>query len=249
LPLPQPLEYAAGDATLSGQLHRPTATTQAPVPALVFLDGPPSVARRATPQAAEPTLAKAGFTVFAPNLHGVTGYGRAVSRALLDDAESEIELADVVDAVSALRAETGVDPDRVALVGRGYGSLLALLAIGARPGVCAAAVAIDPITDWDQEFDGATGSWRRWLLDHFGAPLVRRGPYAARQPATFAALIDVPLLLLATGAAPPSRCVQLDAFAARLTDLGIAFERETVNGPPNADLRRAASFLHRAMSR
>ncbi|MDP9355909.1 MAG: prolyl oligopeptidase family serine peptidase [Chloroflexota bacterium] len=245
---PAPLAFPTGDGVeLSGLLYR-RAEASGAAPAVLFLgDGPPA-RRDATPQPFEQTLAGAGLIVYAPHLRGTPGFGRAVADGLRAAADTEVEVADLADAAVALGEIGGVDGNRLAIAGQGYGATLALLAAGARPGAFTAVVAVDPIVDWDLELDLAGPSWRRWLVSQFGLPVAGRGRYALRTPTMFAALIDVPLLLLGSADAPAGRADQLDAFSATLRDLGVAFDREDLPAaePEVATATRIATFLHQA---
>ena len=85
--------------------------------------------------------------------------------------------------MSATRALDGIDPARIAIVGRGYGGTLALVAASSRPGHYAAAIAVDP-----------------------------RPPIAARAAAAVASLPLIPSSLFgyspAAALSPPSGCRQ-----------------------------------------
>ena len=133
---------------------------------------------------------------------------------------------------------------RGAVAGAGLGGTLALLTAGARPGIYSAVVAIDPILDWTMELDGASGPWRNWVLRQFGAPVTHPDRYAMRTPATFAALIDVPLALVRTANASPARRAQLEAFTDYLDASGVAYE--VTDAPAQSlalTLREIGTFL------
>ena len=111
-----------------------------------------------------------------------------------------------------------------------------------------AIAAIDPIADWNAEFDHADASRRAWLVRNFGLPAVSFGPYAERTPITFAGLIDAPLLLIGTDPAPAGRAEQLEMLAADLRDLNVAFEQEIATGEtPWTIGLRVAAFLRETL--
>jgi dipeptidyl aminopeptidase/acylaminoacyl peptidase len=174
-----------------------------------------------------------------PVIHGASGFGSAVENDLRDYADSELESNDLAEAGRALGREENVDASRIALVGHGLGGALALVTAGARPGVYGAVVAIDPITDWSVELGGADVAWRTWVTDRFGMPLTHADHYALRTPATFSAVIDVPIVLVRTERAPEHRKLQLDLFTEDLDELGIAYQViEAPDEPLSATLRR-----------
>ena len=55
-------------------------------------------------------------------------------------------------------------------------------------------------------------------------PLTHADHYALRTPATFSAVIDVPMVLVRTERAPEHRKVQLDLFTEDLDELGVAYQ-------------------------
>jgi hypothetical protein len=55
-------------------------------------------------------------------------------------------------------------------------------------------------------------------------PLSSPDKYALRTPATFAAVIDVPLILVGASSAPVHRQAQLELFEAYLDANGVAYE-------------------------
>lgn len=246
LPTPQPHEVEVGDgAKIGGLLYRPTA---AHAPAVVVLgDGPP-VRQEAVLDVVRSSLAAAGSVVFAPNLRGATGAGRAFTNRLAELVDQEIETADLTDVAVALRGAEGIDGERIAIAGRGFGGTLALLAASSRPGHYAAVVAVDPILDWDREIDTASGSWRSWIIGTFGLPGLHGGRYALRTPATFAPLLDVPLLLVGTPATSRVRVAQLDEFAAILDELGVGYERADAANADAEVARLAVDFLRRVLA-
>jgi dipeptidyl aminopeptidase/acylaminoacyl peptidase len=241
---PIPFEFEIGDdEQFSGMLYR-SEGTNGPAPGIVYLPDGPLTTRHGSFQIEEQALASTGMTVLAPVLHGATGFGAGVEQDLADYADTELEVSDITEAGRALADSAGIDPAKLALVGHGYGGTLALLTAGARPGIYSAVVAIDPITDWAIELDGADPTWRTWVTRQYGLPKTNPDRYALRTPATFGAVIDVPLLLVTTASAPGYRRDQLDAFTRYLDEAGVAYERiEGGNEPVAAILRSVAQSL------
>jgi dipeptidyl aminopeptidase/acylaminoacyl peptidase len=221
---PVPFEFAIGeDEQFSGMLYRSQGTV-GPSPGIVYLPDGPLTIRRGEFALEEQALASTGISVFTPLLHGATGFGKAIEQDLADLAHSEIESSDIAEAGYGLGESSEIDAEKLALVGVGFGGALALLTAGARPGIYSAVVAIDPITDWAIELGESDPAWRNWVSTQYGMPLTHPDRFALRTPATFAAVIDVPLILVGTQSAPVHRQAQLELFEAYLDANGVAYE-------------------------
>lgn len=221
---PQPFEFSVGpDEQFSGMLYR-TPGVAGKAPAIIYMPDGPLVTRRGEFQMQEQALASTALTVLTPVIHGTSGFGLALENDLREFADTELEVNDLAEAGLALGQEDGVAPDQLALVGKGFGGTLALLTAGARPGVYAAIVAIDPITDWSIELGNCAVPWRNWVTDRFGMPLTDADIYTLRTPMTFSAVIDAPVLLVRTPSAPAHRRVQTDLLIADFEEMGVACE-------------------------
>lgn len=236
---PQPFEFEVGpEEMFSGMLYR-TPDLSGAVPGIVYLPDGPLATRRGEFQIEEQALASTSVTVLTPVIHGASGFGAAVEDDLRDYADTELESNDLAEAGRALGREESVDSSRIAIVGHGLGGALALVTAGARPGVYSAVVAIDPVVDWSIELAGADVPWRTWVVDRFGMPLTHADHYALRTPATFSAVIDVPMVLVRTERAPEHRKAQLDLFRQDLDELGVSYRViDAPDEPLSATLRR-----------
>ncbi len=241
---PQPLEFKVGpDETFSGLLYR-TSGTSGKVPGIVYLADGPLMTRRGSFQPEEQALASTALTVLSPVLHGAAGFGAAIQNDLRDYANTELEITDIAEAARALGKEEGVNPDQVALVGHGFGGALALSTAGARPGSFAAVVAIDPIVEWTMELANADVQWRNWVTGVFGMPLTHADNYALRTPATFSAVLDMPVFLVRTASASESRTVQFEALLDDLDNVGVPYTVIDAPAEPlSATLRRVSLAL------
>jgi dipeptidyl aminopeptidase/acylaminoacyl peptidase len=214
------------------------------VPAVIVLRDDPSEARTARYDALEQAIAATGMAVYIPTLPGTPGEGRKVTTGLRDREDSEAELMDLIAFIDAVQGIGGIDSRRIGVAGTGAGAGLALVLAGSRPGTVRAVAAVDPVCDWNSEFDHADLAMRDWLVDNLGLPATSQGVYALRTPTTYAGVIDEPLMLLGTDSAPAGRTAQLDAFAALLRELDRPFEQDvSVSEPGWTAMRRVASFL------
>ncbi|MCO5216505.1 MAG: alpha/beta fold hydrolase [Thermomicrobiales bacterium] len=237
---PQPLEFQVGpEETFSGLLYRPDTV----VAGAVYVPEGELHTRRGSFQPEEQALASAGIAVLSPVLHGATGFGVDIENDLREYANTELEITDIAEAGKAL-GKSIEQQDKVTVVGHGLGGALALVAAGARPGAFAAVVAIDPIADWTLELANANNQWRNWVTDRFGMPLTNADTYALRTPATFSAVIEVPLILVQTAAASASRQAQFEALVADLDAVGVTYTVMTTPAEPvTATLRRVSQRL------
>jgi pimeloyl-ACP methyl ester carboxylesterase len=150
----------------------------------------------------------------------------------------------LADVIAKFAEHEGVDGENISIVGRGAGGALALLLAGARPGLVKAAVAIDPVADWDVEFDDADDTWRSWHVRHLGLPSVTRAKHSLRSPVTFVGAIDIPLLLIGTDTVSPGRAAQLDALTASMRELNVTFTQDVAVGEtPWSTAVHAANFI------
>ncbi len=246
---PQPFEFEVGpEEIFSGMLYR-TPDIAGLVPGVIYMPDGPLTTRRGEFQLEEQALASSAMTVLTPVIHGATGFGAAVENDLRDFAHTELESSDIAEAGRALGREESVDATRLALVGHGFGGTLALVTAGARPGIYSMIVAIDPITEWSGELANAEIPWRNWVTDRLGMPLTHADHYALRTPATFSAVIDVPLLLVRTARASASRRLQMDMLTADLDEVGVAYDvLDAPDEPLAATLRRISREVSRKLA-
>ncbi|MBW0090985.1 S9 family peptidase [Pseudonocardia sp. KRD-184] len=125
---------------LTGWMFRPRTTPGAPgarrplgpVPVLLWLHGGPEWQERPVWQPLFQSLLAAGIAVFAPNVRGSTGYGRAFVSAD-DGPRRHRSITDVRAAVRFLVDSGHADPARVGVAGRSYGGYLTLVALAWYP--------------------------------------------------------------------------------------------------------------------
>jgi dipeptidyl aminopeptidase/acylaminoacyl peptidase len=140
---------------LTGWLYRPDGP--APWPTVVYLHGGPEAQERPVYNSLFQSLVAAGIAVFAPNVRGSSGFGRAFLVA--DDREKRFGAIEDVAACVEHLVTTGVaDAERVACMGRSYGGYLTLAALVEHPHLFAAGVDVCGMADF-ATFYAHTESW------------------------------------------------------------------------------------------
>ena len=150
-------EFRADDGlALTGWLFRPRGTL-GPTPTLIWLHGGPEAQERPVFQPLFQALAAAGIAVFAPNVRGSAGFGRAFSRA--DDMALRVAAIDDVRAVVDFLSRSGLaDPARIGVAGRSYGGYLTLAALVRYPDLFRVGVDVCGMADL-QTFYAETEPW------------------------------------------------------------------------------------------
>ena len=179
---------------LTGWLYRPPGLT-GPGPAVLSLHGGPEAQERPTFAPQAQALVAAGFTVFAPNVRGSSGFGREFVHA--DDLEGRYgAFADVLACADHLVQRGLADPDRIAVTGRSYGGYLTLASLAFSPGVFAAGVDICGMSDLTT-FYRDTEPWiAAAAVSKYGHPERDRNLIEDVSPLAQVEAIDVPLLVV-----------------------------------------------------
>ncbi|MGH3782414.1 MAG: S9 family peptidase [Pseudonocardiaceae bacterium] len=135
---------------LSGWLYRPAGALGA-VPALVWLHGGPEAQQRSTFDPLYQALLSYGVAVFAPNVRGSSGSGRAFVDADVHRRRFAA-IDDVADVVRYL-VDTGLgDPSALACGGRSYGGYLTVAAMVSYPTLFRTGVDVCGIVDFETFF-------------------------------------------------------------------------------------------------
>ena len=169
----------------------------------------------------------AGYTLFAPNIRGSTGYGVEFQNLNIHDCGGA-DLKDVEAAVKYLQTRPDVDSSRIALVGASYGGFMTFLGTTKLPDYWAAGVAVVGITDWKELYDLSDAAYRSFVERYFGRPDENPELYYDRSAINFAQNLKAPLLIWHRG--NDSRCplAPVQKYADRLRELGKDFEMNVV---------------------
>jgi len=169
----------------------------------------------------------AGYTLFAPNIRGSTGYGVDFQNLNIHDVGGG-DLRDMEEAAKYLRTRPEVDPMRIALVGASYGGYMTYLGLTKLPEYWAAGAAIVGITDWREMYDLSDALFRSFIERYFGTPEENPELYRTRSPINFVENIRAPLLIWHRGNDLRCPLVPVEKFAQRLRELGKRFEMNVV---------------------
>lgn len=180
--------------TLTGWLYR-VPGADGPGPAMLSLHGGPEAQERPTFNPQHQAVVAAGVTVFAPNIRGSSGFGRAFVHA--DDVRGRRDAFDDVLACRNYLLELGVaDAQRIAITGRSYGGYLTLALLAFSPGIFAAGVDICGMSDL-HTFYRDTEPWiAAAAVSKYGHPETDYMLLRALSPLHYAVNIDVPLLVV-----------------------------------------------------
>lgn len=179
---------------LSAWLHRPPGV-HAPAPYLVYLHGGPEDQERPTFNPLYQSLLAAGIGVFAPNVRGSGGFGRAFREA--DDRGLRFRaIDDVADCAAELVRLGLADPGRLGCMGWSYGGYLTLAALVHHPGLFRTGVDVCGISDFES-FYARTEPWiAAAAVGEYGHPEADRDLLRALSPLRRFDRLSVPLLVV-----------------------------------------------------
>ena len=191
---PAPYTYAAPDGLeLSGWLYTPPGVSGPNRTVVSFHGGPEGQERPAYNPVAQ-SLVAAGITVFAPNVRGSGGFGRAFVTA--DDGPArEASFGDVPATVAALVTAGIATPGRIGAHGWSYGGFLTLVALTRWPELFAAGASLAGMSDLCTFFAGTEPWMAAASVTEYGDPVADRDLLAALSPMSAFERLRSPVLL------------------------------------------------------
>jgi dipeptidyl aminopeptidase/acylaminoacyl peptidase len=229
---PEVVTWPGRDGTaVPGLLWRPAAHTpgrDAP-PLLVDVHGGPTGQATAAWRPAVSFFTCRGWAVLAPNPTGSTGYGRAYAQALAGEWGGR-DVEEVAAGIRAAADRGWGDPERVAVGGGSAGALTALLLCVRYPDLVRAAVSQYGVTDL-AALAATTHRFESRYLDRLVGVLPRDAArYRERSPATHAAALRVPVLVLHGRDDRVVPVGQAEAFVAAIEAAGGTVEAHLYDG-------------------
>lgn len=184
--------------TISGRMNVPR--TGGPFPAVVLAHGyaDPAVYDNSTQMSRERDyLARQGYVTLLVDYRNHAGSSKD------PDNDARLHLGyttDVINAALALQQYSGVDPNRLGLVGRSMGGGVLYNVLVVRPGLFKAAVAYSPVSSdavdnfdkWERSDPGRSGSD---VIARLGTPETQPAAWAQASPRTFFDRISEPVLI------------------------------------------------------
>ncbi|MEM9580727.1 MAG: S9 family peptidase [Pseudomonadota bacterium] len=168
----EPVFIPAQDGlTIPAYLTRPKGTV-GPAPLVILIHGGPVARSYWGYKDLHLWLANRGYAVLNVNYRGGSGYGRAFKEAAIGEVSRKMH-TDIVDA-RAWAVEEGIaDPAKVAALGGSFGGLKTLTALTQSPGLFAAGVSINGVSDISTmigEVPVYWTGWPDWVRKYLGDP-------------------------------------------------------------------------------
>ena len=148
---PELIEYVAPDGVkLSGWLYRPAGAT-GPLPLVFSYHGGPEGQARPTMNTDAQALVANGIAVFAPNVRGSSGFGKAFM-AMDDGAKRVAGVRDIKVTTDALVARGIADPRRLGIMGGSYGGYMVMAGVTEYPAMFAAGANLFGVVNFESFF-------------------------------------------------------------------------------------------------
>ena len=188
------VSFPSSDGVLvQGWLATPEGT--GPFPTVIEVHGGPHGVTNQTFGMGAPYLEN-GYAYLSVNYRGSTTFGREFLQKIWGNV-GHWELEDIVAAHTFLVDEGIADPKRIALTGGSYGGYLTLLALGKRPDLWVAGVAIVAIANNALTYEDSSPLLQGIMRASFGGtPTDNPELWERSSPHTYAANITAPILVI-----------------------------------------------------
>jgi len=192
---PELIEYAAPDGVkLSGWLYRPDAVKR-PLPLVFNYHGGPEGQARPTMSPDAQALVASGIAVFAPNVRGSSGFGKAFM-AMDDGAKRVGSVSDIKASTDALVKLGIADPKRLGIMGGSYGGYMVMAGVTQYPAMFAAGANLFGIVSFESFFR-ETEPWMAAIsTTEYGDPKTQAAMLASLSPIHRLDRITTPLFVL-----------------------------------------------------
>lgn len=192
---PELVTYSADDGTpLSGWLYRP-AGAKGPLPLVFNYHGGPEGQSRPTMSPDAQALVASGIAVFAPNVRGSSGFGKAFM-AMDDGAKRVNSIADIKASTDALVAKGIADPRRLGIMGGSYGGYMVMAGVTEFPDMFAAGVNLFGVVNFESFFR-ETEPWMAAIsTTEYGDPTTQADMLRSLSPIHKIDRIKTPLFVL-----------------------------------------------------
>ncbi|MEE2776005.1 MAG: alpha/beta fold hydrolase [Acidobacteriota bacterium] len=209
-----------------GILYRPhQASTDNPVPALVWVHGGPGGQSRLGYIDVIQYLVNHGVAIYAINNRGSSGYGKTFYH--LDDRKhGDADLDDVVASKQMLIDTGWVDPEAIGIIGGSYGGYMTLAALTFRPDAFALGVDLFGISNWYRTVQNIPPWWeaQRTLLEREMGDFDDEEFFRAKSPLFHASNITKPLMVLQGANDPRVLKVESDEIVEAVRANGVPVE-------------------------
>jgi dipeptidyl aminopeptidase/acylaminoacyl peptidase len=202
-------------------LYRPAIDGRVPV--VLSIHGGPEAQERAIYNPLYQYLLSRGIAVLATNIRGSTGYGKTYQRLVQRDWGGG-DMADWDHAVTWLREQDWVEPDRIGVFGGSYGGFAVLTCVTRLPDHWAAAVDIFGPSNLVTFAKAVPPTWRRMMKRFVGDPEEDEAMLLERSPLTYIENVRAPLLVIQGAKDPRVVKPESDQLVDRLEELGRTVE-------------------------
>lgn len=192
---PELIEYRSHDGLkLSGWLYRPRGVA-GPLPVVFNYHGGPEGQARPGLSPDTQALVASGIAVFAPNVRGSSGFGKAFMA--MDDGAKRIEGVKDIEATTRALIERGIaDPKRLGIMGGSYGGYMVMAGVTQYPDMFAAAANLFGIVNFETFFK-QTEPWMAAIsTTEYGDPATQAEMLKSLSPIHKLDRIKTPLFVL-----------------------------------------------------
>ena len=192
---PELITYRAHDGLeLSGWLYRPKGAT-GPMPVVFNYHGGPEGQARPTMSPDAQALVASGIAVFAPNVRGSSGFGKAFMA--MDDGAKRVDGVRDIKATTDALVERGIaDPKRLGIMGGSYGGYMVMAGVTEYPDMFAAGVNQFGIVNFETFFRESEPWMAAISTTEYGDPVTQADVLRRLSPIHKLDRIKTPLFVL-----------------------------------------------------
>ena len=192
---PELISYKAHDGLqLSGWLYRPKGTT-GPLPLVFNYHGGPEGQARPTLSPDAQALVASGIAVFAPNVRGSSGFGKAFMA--MDDGAKRVDgVRDIKATTDALVANGIADPRKLGIMGGSYGGYMVMAGVTEYPEMFAAGANLFGVVNFESFFRESEPWMAAISTTEYGDPVTQREMLRSLSPIYKLDRITTPLFIL-----------------------------------------------------